>query len=62
MQALRAEIPYCEQYVNQCRQRMLKEFDKWYKMAFVGGEEVEEEANTSEGDKDPKKNKAKVCM
>ena len=37
---------------------MLKEFDTWYKMAFVGGEEVEEE-DTSEMEKEPKKDKTK---
>ena len=42
IQALRAEIPHCEKHVNDCRQRLLKEFDTWYKEAFIGGEEKEE--------------------
>ena len=36
VQALKMEIPYCEQHVNQCRQRMLTEFDAWYHASFIG--------------------------
>ena len=36
LQALHADIPYCEQYTQQSRQRLLQEFDIWYKIAFIG--------------------------
>jgi len=34
-------VQYCRQYVDQCRTRLLAEFDAWYKLAFLGdgGEE-----------------------
>ena len=42
---------------------MLKEFDTWYKVAFIGAEEVVEEEDVIEEDKDLKKDKTtKVCV
>uniref|UniRef100_A0A0P6J461 Kinesin-like protein n=1 Tax=Heterocephalus glaber TaxID=10181 RepID=A0A0P6J461_HETGA len=32
---LRAEIQYCQRLVDQCRQRLLMEFDIWYNESFV---------------------------
>ena len=52
VQALRAEIPVCEKSVNDCRQRMLKEFDSWYKEAFIGGEDKEEKKEVMEETKE----------
>ena len=51
MQALRAEIPLCDKHVNNCRQRMLREFDSWYKEAFIGGEDKEEKKDDIEESK-----------
>ena len=35
-------MQYCRQYVDQCRTRLLAEFEVWYKMAFLGEGEEEE--------------------
>ena len=64
MQALQADIPRCEKHVNDCRQRMLKEFDSWYKEAFIGGEDKEEKKDGVEETKedDTKKVRAIILM
>ena len=38
---MQTELQYCRQYVDQCRTRLLAEFDVWYKLSFLGdgGEE-----------------------
>lgn len=36
---VKEEIAYCEQYVTKSRQRLLQEFDKWYKESFIGQED-----------------------
>ena len=38
---VQTELQYCRQYVDQCRTRLLAEFDVWYKLSFLGdgGEE-----------------------
>uniref|UniRef100_A0A8C2VY47 Kinesin-like protein n=1 Tax=Chinchilla lanigera TaxID=34839 RepID=A0A8C2VY47_CHILA len=38
---LRAEIQYCQRLVDQCRQRLLMEFDIWYNESFVIPEDVQ---------------------
>uniref|UniRef100_G1TLI6 Kinesin-like protein n=1 Tax=Oryctolagus cuniculus TaxID=9986 RepID=G1TLI6_RABIT len=37
---LRAEIQYCQRLVDQCRHRLLTEFDIWYNESFVIPEDV----------------------
>ena len=29
-------MQYCKQYINQCRDRLLSEFDVWYAKSFLG--------------------------
>ncbi|KAL5503458.1 hypothetical protein EMCRGX_G010412 [Ephydatia muelleri] len=36
LQARQAEMQYCKQYINQCRDRLLSEFDVWYAKSFLG--------------------------
>ena len=43
-QLVNEEITYCEQFVAKSRQRLLEEFDKWYKDCFI----KQEEKNKSE--------------
>ncbi|XP_035312918.1 kinesin-like protein KIF9 isoform X1 [Cricetulus griseus] len=38
---LRAEIQYCQRLVDQCRNRLLMEFDIWYNESFVIPEEIQ---------------------
>ncbi|XP_023556421.1 kinesin-like protein KIF9 isoform X2 [Octodon degus] len=38
---LRAEIQYCQRLVDQCRQRLLMEFDIWYNESFIIPEDVQ---------------------
>ena len=38
-QLVNEEITYCEQYVAKSRQRLLEEFDKWYKESFIRQED-----------------------
>ncbi|XP_045386342.1 kinesin-like protein KIF9 isoform X2 [Lemur catta] len=38
---LRAEIQYCQRLVDQCRHRLLTEFDIWYNESFVIPEEMQ---------------------
>lgn len=39
LQNTKSEILYCEKLVNQCRQRLLNEFDSWYTESFLGPDE-----------------------
>lgn len=39
LQNTKSEIMYCEKLVNQCRQRLLSEFDSWYTESFLGPDE-----------------------
>lgn len=39
LQNTKSEILYCEKLVNQCRQRLLTEFDSWYAESFLGPDE-----------------------
>ncbi|XP_033728379.1 kinesin-like protein KIF9 [Pecten maximus] len=43
---LKAEVQYCQKLVEQCRQRLVNEFDNWYSESFVG---PSDEAQTSQG-------------
>ncbi|KAI8822057.1 P-loop containing nucleoside triphosphate hydrolase protein [Fimicolochytrium jonesii] len=36
LRALRADIGYCHQLVEQCRQKLLMEFEQWYENQFGG--------------------------
>ena len=36
LEATRAEVPLCLEYVMQSRRRLLKEFESWFKNAFIG--------------------------
>jgi len=38
----KSEVVYCEKLVNQCRHRLVTEFDNWYSESFLG---VEDEPN-----------------
>nr|XP_020135891.1 kinesin-like protein KIF9 isoform X3 [Microcebus murinus] len=38
---LRAEIQYCQRLVDQCRHRLLTEFDIWYNESFIIPEDVQ---------------------
>nr|XP_060638693.1 kinesin-like protein KIF9 [Anolis sagrei ordinatus] len=39
---LRSEVQYCQHLVDQCRNRLLTEFDIWYNESFLIPEEVQE--------------------
>ncbi|XP_040287413.1 kinesin-like protein KIF9 isoform X2 [Bufo bufo] len=39
LQDLKAEVQYCQKLVDQCRQRLLTEFEAWYNESFVIPEE-----------------------
>ncbi|KAM5157987.1 kinesin-like protein KIF9 [Mantella aurantiaca] len=41
LQDLKAEVQYCQKLVDQCRQRLLTEFEAWYNESFVLPEEVQ---------------------
>ena len=45
-QVVQHEGTYCSQYVSQSRSRLVEEFEKWYKAAFIG--DTEEEKNKEE--------------
>lgn len=36
LEGLKLDIPYCDQYTQQSRQKLADEFDTWYKIAFIG--------------------------
>ena len=36
VQRVQAEVGYCQRLVEQCRARLLTEFEAWYKTAFLG--------------------------
>ena len=36
MQSVQKEVAYCGQYVAESRRKLVEEFDKWYRVAFVG--------------------------
>ena len=40
-QVVQHEVTYCSQYVSQSRSRLVEEFEKWYKAAFIGDTEEE---------------------
>nr|XP_033787758.1 kinesin-like protein KIF9 isoform X3 [Geotrypetes seraphini] len=41
LQDLNAEVQYCQRLVDQCRQRLLTEFDIWYNESFLIPEETQ---------------------
>lgn len=46
---LRAEIQYCQRLVDQCRHRLLMEFDIWYNESFVIPEDVQAALKSGSG-------------
>ncbi|XP_074757157.1 kinesin-like protein KIF9 isoform X3 [Athene noctua] len=42
LQDLKAEIQYCQNLVNQCRNRLISEFEIWYNESFLIPEDVRE--------------------
>lgn len=45
LQRVQAEVTYCQRLVEQCRARLLTEFEAWYQAAFLG--EAASEQNES---------------
>ncbi|XP_025082280.1 kinesin-like protein KIF9 isoform X2 [Pomacea canaliculata] len=43
LKTLKTQVQYCQKLVDQCRQKLLNEFDKWYAESFLNlpGEEVQ---------------------
>ncbi|XP_069067038.1 kinesin-like protein KIF9 isoform X3 [Pleurodeles waltl] len=41
LRGLKAEVQYCQRLVDQCRQRLLTEFDIWYNESFLIPENVQ---------------------
>lgn len=41
LQDLKAEVQYCQKLMDQCRQRLLTEFEVWYNESFVIPEDVQ---------------------
>ena len=41
LQTVQQEVVYCSQYVTQSRGKLVEEFERWYRAAFIG--DVEEE-------------------
>ncbi|XP_067928961.1 kinesin-like protein KIF9 [Watersipora subatra] len=39
LKALRAEIQYCQKLVDQCRHKLIKEFDSWYATSFIAADD-----------------------
>lgn len=37
MRNVKSEVEYCQKLVDQCRQRLVQEFDAWYSDSFLGG-------------------------
>lgn len=35
----KSEVTYCEKLVNQCRHRLVTEFDNWYSESFLGADD-----------------------
>lgn len=35
----KSEVTYCEKLVNQCRHRLVTEFDNWYSKSFLGADD-----------------------
>eukprot|EP00118_Oscarella_pearsei_P007443 m.36588 g.36588 ORF g.36588 m.36588 type:complete len:779 (+) comp32263_c0_seq2:38-2374(+) len=42
LKAVKSEIQYCQKLVDQCRQRLLGEFDKWYSDSYLLPEDEDE--------------------
>ncbi|XP_073407266.1 kinesin-like protein KIF9 isoform X1 [Dendrobates tinctorius] len=48
LQDLKAEVQYCQKLVDQCRQRLLTEFEIWYNESFVIPEDVQNSVKVSD--------------
>lgn len=42
LQVMNAECTYCKQYVDQSRHKLLSEFEAWYRLAFLGGMDLQQ--------------------
>lgn len=42
LKTLKTQVQYCQKLVDQCRQRLLNEFDKWYAESFLNQTEEEQ--------------------
>ncbi|KAK3083432.1 hypothetical protein FSP39_022438 [Pinctada imbricata] len=40
LKTLRGEVQYCQKLVDQCRQRLIQEFDTWYAESFLSQDEA----------------------
>ncbi|KAM4027143.1 kinesin-like protein KIF9 isoform 2-T2 [Anomaloglossus baeobatrachus] len=47
LQDLKAEVQYCQKLVDQCRRRLLTEFEVWYNESFVIPEDVQNSVKVS---------------
>ena len=54
LQNLRSDICYCDKIVNQCRQRLLVEFNAWYADCFMPVEEIQDKNEDTESLKEEK--------
>lgn len=59
LQDLRSDVSYCENLVNQCRQRLISEFEGWYADCFMPVAEESEKTEDSKSD-DSKKGQKSV--
>ncbi|KAK7506301.1 hypothetical protein BaRGS_00002413 [Batillaria attramentaria] len=47
LKTLKTQVQYCQKLVDQCRQRLLNEFDKWYAESFLNQTEEEQTSMTA---------------
>merc|ERR1712170_154197 len=49
LKQLKSEVQYCQKLVDQCRQRLIQEFDNWYAESFLTGAEGEPQSSRDAG-------------
>jgi len=49
LRVIRAEVSHCQKYVDQCRQRLIQEFDTWYEESYLAGDAPADGAMTASG-------------
>lgn len=42
LEGLKLDIPYCEEYTQKSRQKLIDEFEHWYKVVFLGNRSAPE--------------------
>ncbi|KAM9337165.1 kinesin-like protein KIF9 [Symphorus nematophorus] len=47
---IKAEVNYCQHLVDQCRVRLLSEFENWYKKSFLPEEELKSASHLQQGE------------